>query len=349
MAYDSAQPGVLYGAAQALEEDSKGVLIEACQEPICPSLRSLGPHLDMPVLDGHANVEETSNVTSELRIPTEPATSLLLMRSRLDTLSRAEQRVARCILDEPSEAIRFSITELAERAAVGEATVSRFCRRLGLSGFLDLKISIASQLAPAVSVKDTINSEKSEPLHWIRSSSKRSAEMIEQTALLLDPKSLERAIRALAKAHKIDVYGQGASAITALDAQHGFIRLGMIAQAPLDTHTQAMSAALLGRGDVSLAFSHSGSARDVVGNQQLARDNGAETICVTSAARSPIAEASSIVLLTASEDTLVSNLRSKMVQLYVLELLIEGCARELGTAALVALERTTAAVVEKMY
>ena len=274
--------------------------------------------------------------------------SLILMRSRLETLSRAEQRVARCILDEPSEAIRFSITELAERSTVGEATVSRFCRRLGLSGFLDLKISIASELASTPSAQDAPDGEEG-PLHWIRASSKRSAEMIDRTARLLDPESLERAIRALANARRVDVYGQGASAVTALDAQHGFLRLGMVAQAPLDTHSQAMSASLLERGDVSLAFSHSGSTRDVVGNQQLARDNGAETICVTSAARSPIVAASSVVLLTASEDTLVSNLRSKMVQLFVLELLKEGCARELGTAARVALERTTAAVVGKMY
>jgi DNA-binding MurR/RpiR family transcriptional regulator len=290
-------------------------------------------------------------VTSELATspPTDRVASLILMHSRLETLSRAEQRVARCILEDPIEAIRFSITELAERASVGEATVSRFCRRLGLSGFLDLKISIASELSPAGTAPDTSVAEDDRPLNWIRASSRRSAEMIERTARLIDPDSVERAIRALAKARKVDVYGQGASAVTALDAQHGFIRLGMVAHAPLDSHTQAMSASLLGRGDVSLAFSHSGSTRDVVGNQQLARDNGAETICVTSSARSPIVASSSVVLLTASEDTLVSNLRSKMVQMFVLELLIEGCSRELGTAARVALERTTAAVVGKMY
>ena len=238
---------------------------------------------------------------------------------------------------------------MAERASVGEATVSRFCRRLGLSGYLNLKISIASELSPTAMVQDTDGTADVVPLQWIRASSKRSAEMIDRTARLLDPESLERAIRALAKARRIDVYRQGASSITALDTQYGFNRLSMVCLAPLDTHSQAMSASLLGRGDISLAFSHNGSARDVVSTQQLARDNGAETICVTSAARSPIVTSSSVVLLTASEDTLVSNLRSNMVQLFVLELLIEGCARELGTAARVALKRTTAAVVGKMY
>ncbi len=238
---------------------------------------------------------------------------------------------------------------MAERVSVGEATVSRFCRRLGLSDYLDLKISIASELSPTAMVQDTDGTADVVPLQWIRASSKRSAEMIDRTARLLDPESLERAIRALARARRIDVYGQRASSITALDTQYGFNRLSMVCLAPLDTHSQAMSASLLGRGDISLAFSHNGSAGDVVSTQQLARDNGAETICVTSAARSPIVTSSSVVLLTASEDTLVSNLRSNMVQLFVLELLIEGCARELGTAARVALKRTTAAVVGKMY
>jgi DNA-binding MurR/RpiR family transcriptional regulator len=44
---------------------------------------------------------------------------------------------------------------LAERVSVGEATVSRFCRRLGLSDYLDLKISIASELSPTAMVQDT--------------------------------------------------------------------------------------------------------------------------------------------------------------------------------------------------
>jgi DNA-binding MurR/RpiR family transcriptional regulator len=54
-------------------------------------------------------------------------------------------------------------------------------------------------------------------------------------------------------------------------------------------------------------------------------------------------------LLTATEVTLVSNLRSKIMQLFVLEQLMERCAELLGTRAQDALERTTAAVLEKMY
>jgi len=272
-----------------------------------------------------------------------------VIRARLTTLSTAEQRLARSILDEPAEIIRLSITELADRAGIGEATVSRFCRRLGLRGFQDLKISIASDLSPAAIARDAGGGADRGPAQWIQAASARSSDMIGRTATLVEPQSLDRAAQALTDAGRIEIFGQGASAITALDAQHYFTRLGLVAQAPLDTHTQAMSAALLRHGDVSIAFSHSGSARDVVASQQLARDNGAETICVTSAARSPVVAASTIVLLTASEDTLVSNLRSKMVQLFVLELLVERCAANLGRAAQAALDRTTAAIVEKMY
>ena len=127
------------------------------------------------------------------------------------------------------------------------------------------------------------------------------------------------------------------------------LRLGITAFTLQDSHSQAMSASLLGPGDACLAFSHSGSSKDVVACQQAARAGGAETVCVTSAARSPLAAASTTVLLTATEVTLVSNLRSKIMQLFVLEQLMERCAALLGERAEQALERTTAAVLEKMY
>jgi RpiR family transcriptional regulator, carbohydrate utilization regulator len=274
-----------------------------------------------------------------------------IIRSRLGSLSKAERRIAESILDQPADAVRVSITELADRAGVGEATVSRFCRRLGFRGFQDLKISIATNLQPGAAnrVWDLPTGSADSQRAFVHDAARRAVGVLDRTAALLQPDRLELAVQALVHARKVDIYGQGASAVTALDAQHAFMRVGMAAYCLLDAHGQAMSASLLRSGDVTLAFSHSGSTRDVVSTQRAARDNGAHTICVTSAARSPLAAASTTVLLTAGEDTLVSNLRSKMTQLFVLQLLTEGCARQIGNPAQNALAQTTAAVVEKMY
>lgn len=276
--------------------------------------------------------------------------ALEAIRARLDQLTKSERKIAERLLAHPTDAVRLSITELAEQAQVGEATVSRFCRRLGWQGFQDLKISIATDLSPAAVTRDpdTALTEAGDQPAAV-TAARQAQDLLERTARLIDQEQLSAAVRALVRARRVNLYGQGASAVTALDAQHGLIRLGIAAQCMLDTHSQAMTAALMQPGDVALSFSHSGSARDVVSAQRLARDNGAQTICITGVPRSPLAATSTIPLITASEETLVSNLRSKMVQLFVLELLLVGCAHALGAPADDALNRTTAAVVDKMY
>jgi RpiR family glv operon transcriptional regulator len=54
----------------------------------------------------------------------------------------------------------MSISELAENCSCSEATVVRFARRLGLEGYQDLKISIASEsgnnrINPSIDSSDT--------------------------------------------------------------------------------------------------------------------------------------------------------------------------------------------------
>lgn len=287
--------------------------------------------------------------------PTPRAGTLELIRTRLGLLSRAERLVAECVLTDPVGSVLVSITELADRAGVGEATVSRFCRRLGMRGFQHLKISIASESSATVVARGISGTGTGDgtgdggPTAESASAVATVTALLESTGSLLDPGQLDQAAAVLCGAKRIFVFGQGASMTTALDAQHRMLRLGLIACTLQDSHSQAMSASLLGSGDACLAFSHSGSSKDVVACQQAARAGGAQTVGVTSAARSPLAAASATVLLTATEVTLVSNLRSKIMQLFVLEQLMERCAALLGEHAERALERTTAAVLEKMY
>lgn len=47
---------------------------------------------------------------------------------------------------EPDELVYMSITELASRLNVAEATVVRFCKKLGYNGFQDFKLSLSKEL-----------------------------------------------------------------------------------------------------------------------------------------------------------------------------------------------------------
>ena len=67
--------------------------------------------------------------------PVEPS-PLVRIRSLLPGLARAEQRVARVVLGDPIGVARRSMTEVAEAAGTTETTVTRFCKAVGVGGYI---------------------------------------------------------------------------------------------------------------------------------------------------------------------------------------------------------------------
>ena len=61
------------------------------------------------------------------------------------SLGAAEKRVADFLMADPSRVLPLSITELAEQSGGSEATIVRLAKRLGFSGYQQLKISIAQE------------------------------------------------------------------------------------------------------------------------------------------------------------------------------------------------------------
>ena len=57
-----------------------------------------------------------------------------------EEMGKAEKRIADWILSNPGGLIPLSISELADQCGCGDATVVRFARRLGFSGYQELKI-----------------------------------------------------------------------------------------------------------------------------------------------------------------------------------------------------------------
>src|SRR5256885_16889316 len=68
---------------------------------------------------------------------------LVRIRSLLPGLARAEQRVAKVVLDNPGSVARRSITEVALAANTSETTVTRFCKAVGVGGDPQLRIAPA--------------------------------------------------------------------------------------------------------------------------------------------------------------------------------------------------------------
>lgn len=278
------------------------------------------------------------------------------LRSRIEgvlpSLTPAELRVARLVLDDLADAA-LTITELAAAAETSPSTVVRFCRTLGLAGYPELRMSLATDAGWAAAEQKPefggdIGADDGIPA-MIAKIAGADATAVEQTAAQLDPGALERVITAIDEARRVVVYGMGASAFVAADLHQKLERIGCSTATSVDPNQALTQAALLGPGDVLVGISHTGTTEDVVQVMDEARSHGARTVALTNFPRSRVAAQADEVLTTAVRDTTFRSgaMASRIAQLTVIDCVFVGVAQRRRWEALRALEITRAAVVRR--
>lgn len=216
----------------------------------------------------------------------EPGGLIVHISGLLPSLSPAEQRVARLVVADPADAARRTITDLATAAETSEATVIRFCRSVGMDGYPQLRIRLAAEAARRIEPPDARVVGGDIPpgadlAQIIATIAFNDARAVEETAQQLDPAVCEQVVEAIVGAGRIEVYGAGASGFVASDFQQKLHRIGRVAFSFPDVHTALTSAALLGKGDVAVGISHTGTTSDVIEVLEQARSRGAVTVALT--------------------------------------------------------------------
>jgi len=264
----------------------------------------------------------------------QPLNVLDHIRGRLPELKRSEAQVAEMVLADPHKVLGQSITVLAQAAGVSEATVVRFCRSIGCTGFPDFKLRLAEGQArgtPFVSQDVAPDDEVPVVARKIFSS---AAAALNDAAGALDMEAVARAIDLLANASSILCIGTGASAVIAADAAHKFLRFGMAAQASADPMMVRMLSVNLGDKGVLLAISNTGRTFVVTELAQTARDQGIPVIAIT-APGSPLAAISTVTIGHAPvEDAeIYTPMASRLVHLAIIDVLSTGVALKIGAGA----------------
>ncbi len=268
-----------------------------------------------------------NTITGTVSTETLSAGALSRLRAEQPHLTPALKRLAGVVLASPHEIIYQSVTELAESAGVGEASVIRLCRDLGFKGFQDFKLALAADvaltpfaLAPSAPTPGTDAARsRTTTLQRVTDAALRA---VSGTSAMLAG-TLEPALELLATTRTLLVYGAAASGVTAQDYGYKFVRLGYTVTVHTDAHLAAMTAATLPETAVVLALTRSGSTLDTVRVLELARARGLTTLLVTERAKSPATALADTVLTTASSESPLTggSIASKMGQLLVLDAL----------------------------
>ena len=144
----------------------------------------------------------------------------------------------------------------------------------------------------------------------------------------LDLTQLARAVDAIRRASRVEVFGIGSAAPIAEDATYRLLRIGINARVSVDSHIMAITGSLCAPDVAVLTVSHSGSTIETLTATKLAKEAGATTIAVTNFGRSPLLTHTDIVLHTLARETQFRTeaMTSRIAQLAVIDTLIAALA-----------------------
>ena len=231
---------------------------------------------------------------------TDSSKSALSLISTHQGYSESEQRIVDYILEHQSEAPRLTAAQLSRAAATSEATVSRFCRKLGFGSFRSFQFSLARDLESQRN--EGLTDEVS--LDNMEQSLKNilAAKVSELNATIdgIDHDTLAAVVHALKHAGVIEFAAVGNTNAVALDATFKFSQLGLRCMASTISETSIGFALTLRPGDVIVLISNSGKSR------RLNRNCGATVVVISSDSKSPLARLADYTFNTVNHEALLT-------------------------------------------
>lgn len=251
------------------------------------------------------------------------STSAIIMKMKTlrDTFTKSEQRVIDTIISSPQNIIYASIAELAKHSNVSEPTVMRTCKKLGLNGYQDLKITLARELVNPMQYLNENISPDDDTFAVTAKVFQSITQTLNFTRENLNIPDIEKAADSILNAKKVIILGVGNSHAISLDFQHKLMRLGMNANAYSDPHMATIAISFLEPKDVVFCISHSGSSREIVDLAVQASQQNATIISLTNIGISPLSKIADIALHTFSDETKyrIIGLNSRIAQLAIID------------------------------
>lgn len=272
-----------------------------------------------------------------------------LIRTKYNILSPTQKEVADYVLNHPQEVILFSLNELAAACRISETTVVRFLHKLGYDSYQVFRVRMAQELSGEtsnvaygeVSPEDSVDDIMNKVIQSTLRSISDSREMI-------NPEAVEELTRLILGAGRIVVIGVGASAVIAQDSYHKLTKLGISAVCCSDPHLINIISGQLSKGELLLAFSHSGESREILDGVVFAREGGGSVAAITSYPRSTLARESDCVLLSSSLETRFRSdaMSSRIIQLVIIDILYVNLAVRMQEKAAHSIEKSRLAVAK---
>lgn len=224
------------------------------------------------------------------------------------------------------------ISQISKESGIGEATITRFSKKMGYSGLHDFKVTLSREIS-GLKNRNIINKSIENDEGVMESARKlfdSNIRILENTFNIIDGNDIEKATDMIINAKKVFFIGIGYSGMTAEDSNYKFSRIGFNCMAIGSSHDMIMMAALMDEDDVVVAISHSGETDETVKAVSIAKENGARVISVTEDKSSRLRDVSDVSLRYFSGESILEtgSISSKLAQFFVIDLVYTQVVKE---------------------
>lgn len=280
-------------------------------------------------------------------MPTDPKGCLLRIRGVYGSFKSAELRLADYILNNAGEVVNMTMEELEAESRSSYATIYRFCKKLGFSGFKELKQSLVADILQDSTPRETPDDLLIRAGMDARAIAERvfafSRQVLDDCRSMFNLEAIQEAVDLLVNGHQVLCVGGGTSGVSARYAFTKFFRLGIDCQVELDPVLSKMKTGMLSSDDVLFAISSSGRTRFVIEIAELAQERGAKVVALTDYAISPLTKMADVNLYTTPRNVnhhLQLEMPLLIGQITIIDVLQMCCIPKLPSAAVDGYRRT---------
>lgn len=227
--------------------------------------------------------------------------------AQINKMSASDQKIGKTILEDPAEVMNITISKLANKAKVSDASITRVCRNLSLSGFHELKILLAQSMGQkeSKSLKELPKDDIQAVLAQIE---KNKINEIQSTLGHIPTDELKQILSLIEKSRIVQISAEGDTYPVAADAVYKFNQIGILSFASGgNVETADAQTMNLNNKDCLIVISNSGESAALIKEIELAKKNKIKIISITNNPASPIALNSDYHLRTGVRQTVLQN------------------------------------------
>lgn len=234
--------------------------------------------------------------------------NLLNALSLRSEYTKAEKKIVDAIINDTDFVISHSVTDFAQAISVSTASIVRFCKKAGLSGYPELRLELAKYTKDNIKAgdandNDVMNAKSVEGVvSHVTNSTMQSIVCLRD---LIDKKDIQKVVEAVLSSRNILIAGIGASSLAAQDLQQKLARIGIFSHFGQSEDFQFVQLVSMDERDLLILFSYSGNTTSIRNLAENAKSRGIKTVAITKTGKNHLASIADIVLRVSSRESVL--------------------------------------------